>query len=89
LRHWWPHFANGWRGFRHILMVMNDMWNKEVLYSQNFCLSPTRTEMLRGELSTLYISDMHWEKGQRFCFCPATVNYPPIHELRQNSPTKH
>jgi hypothetical protein len=38
---------------RYLLMVMENMWNKEVSYFKNFCLSPTGNEMLRGESNTL------------------------------------
>jgi hypothetical protein len=34
-------------------MVMENIWNKEAFYSKKFGLSPTGTEMLRGELNTL------------------------------------
>jgi hypothetical protein len=36
---------------------MDNRWNKEVFYSKNFCLSPTGTEMRRGDLNTLYMID--------------------------------
>jgi hypothetical protein len=34
-------------------MVIENMWNKEIFYSNKFCFSSTGTEMLRGELNTL------------------------------------
>jgi hypothetical protein len=42
-------------GFRHALMIIKDMWNREIFYSKHFCLSPTGSEMLRGQLRTLYM----------------------------------
>jgi hypothetical protein len=48
-------FHQWMESLRPVLIVTENMWNKEVFYSKNFCLSPMRTEMLRGELNTLSI----------------------------------